>query len=448
MAISDTGVRGAALAVADPDQGANAPTPGGAGSAASSIYRLALVVLAGVLVSVFTHTFSTVVVVAAVILMIMLHELGHFATAKWGKMKVTEYFLGFGPRLWSIRRGETEYGIKAIPAGGYCKIVGMVNVEPVAPEDEARSYRQASFPRRLSVAVAGSAVHFILAFAILWVLFAFVGTPSTDQVSVSGLSAFDSVTSPAQRAGLRPGDVIASVNGHRITSPNQLATLVGASIGHPLKVVVKRHSGQVGLTVTPIDEQGLKSNGVAVLAPGSKPVGIIGIELGAPSVTANPLVSIGRSGKDLGREMVTVVQALGHVFSPHGVAAYTHEVFNPASSSGPSAAASGAPRFASPVGVVRLASQAAHSGLGDTLTLLFSINVFVGVFNLFPMLPLDGGHVVIAVYERIRSRKGRAYHADVTKLLAPTYAVFAVLILLGLSALFLDIAHPAANPFG
>ena len=82
-------------------------------------------------------------------------------------MKVTEYFLGFGPRLWSIRRGETEYGVKAIPAGGYVRIVGMTMLEEVDPPDEARSYRQASFPRRLAVAVAGSAMHVIMAFVLL-----------------------------------------------------------------------------------------------------------------------------------------------------------------------------------------------------------------------------------------------------------------------------------------
>ncbi len=100
------------------------------------------------------------VVVLALVAMVMLHELGHFATAKWSGMKVTEYFFGFGPRLWSIRRGETEYGVKAIPAGGYVRIVGMTMLEEVDPPDEARSYRQATFPRRLLVAVAGSAMHF------------------------------------------------------------------------------------------------------------------------------------------------------------------------------------------------------------------------------------------------------------------------------------------------
>src|SRR2546421_6858939 len=136
-----------------------------------------MIIGAGVLAAAITGVTKTVAVVIAIVVMIMLHELGHFATAKWAGMKVTEYFLGFGPRLWSIRRGETEYGVKAIPAGGYVKIVGMTNLEEVDPADEPRAYRQKSFPRRLSVAVAGSPMHFIIAFVLLWGLFSFVGNP-------------------------------------------------------------------------------------------------------------------------------------------------------------------------------------------------------------------------------------------------------------------------------
>src|SRR6202044_3071307 len=98
------------------------------------------------------HALAVLVVVLLLVVMVMAHELGHFATAKLSGMKVTEYFLGFGPRLWSIRRGETEYGVKAIPAGGYVRITGMTMLETVAPEDEPRSYRQATFPRRILVA--------------------------------------------------------------------------------------------------------------------------------------------------------------------------------------------------------------------------------------------------------------------------------------------------------
>ena len=127
----------------------------------SALARLALIVGAGILAALVTGTTRTVAVVLAIIVMIMLHELGHFAMAKWAGMKVTEYFLGFGPKLWSVRRGETEYGVKAIPAGGYVKIPGMTNLEKVDPADEPRTYRQKPFWRRLSVAVAGSVVHFL-----------------------------------------------------------------------------------------------------------------------------------------------------------------------------------------------------------------------------------------------------------------------------------------------
>src|SRR4051794_41609108 len=108
----------------------------------SALVRLAMIVVAALVAAAVTGVTKTVAVVLAIIVMIMLHELGHFLTAKAGGMKVTEYFLGFGPRLWSIRKGETEYGVKAIPAGGYVKIIGMSNLEEGPPEDEPRSYRQ------------------------------------------------------------------------------------------------------------------------------------------------------------------------------------------------------------------------------------------------------------------------------------------------------------------
>ena len=131
-----------------------------------------------------TGQVALLIVVVCLIVMIMVHELGHFLAAKHGHMKVTEYFLGFGPRLWSFRRGETEYGVKALPLGGYVKIPGMTNLEEVRPEDEARTYREQPFHARLLVAVAGSAMHFLMAFVLLWVLLTFVGLPNADKVGV------------------------------------------------------------------------------------------------------------------------------------------------------------------------------------------------------------------------------------------------------------------------
>src|SRR5207248_7526923 len=125
---------------------------------------------------------GTIGVLVAIIAMIMLHELGHFVMAKRAGMKVTEFFLGFGPRLWSFRRGETEYGVKAIPAGGYVRIIGMSNVDEVDPGDEDRTYRAKPYRDRLGVAVAGSTMHFLIAAVLLFVVFFGVGLPSVRPV--------------------------------------------------------------------------------------------------------------------------------------------------------------------------------------------------------------------------------------------------------------------------
>src|ERR1039458_7090244 len=177
------------------------------------LLRLVAVVAAGLVLAIAFDALPVLVVVLALVAMIMLHELGHFATAKWSGMKVTEYFLGFGPRLWSIRRGETEYGIKAIPAGGYVKILGMTSAEHVDPADEPRTYRQWPFHNRLLAAVAGSAMHGVMAFVLLWGLFVFIGAPQGNAVAISGFAPLAHGVDPARAAGLQAGDVVKRVNG-------------------------------------------------------------------------------------------------------------------------------------------------------------------------------------------------------------------------------------------
>ena len=110
--------------------------------------------------------------IPGIILLIMLHEFGHYWTAKRAGMKVTEFFLGFGPRLWSFKRGETEYGVKAIPAGGYVRIIGMTNMEEVDEDDEPRTYREASTGKRLMVILAGVTVNLFIAFLLFFVVIA------------------------------------------------------------------------------------------------------------------------------------------------------------------------------------------------------------------------------------------------------------------------------------
>ncbi|HKN90716.1 MAG TPA: site-2 protease family protein, partial [Acidimicrobiia bacterium] len=143
------------------------PPQATAGGRQTAVTALLLLIGIVVLAVVRPRLAGTIGVLVAIIAMIMLHELGHFVMAKRAGMKVTEFFLGFGPRLWSTRRGETEYGVKAIPAGGYVRIIGMSNLDVVDPADEERTYRAKPYRDRLGVAVAGSTMHFLIAFFLL-----------------------------------------------------------------------------------------------------------------------------------------------------------------------------------------------------------------------------------------------------------------------------------------
>jgi membrane-associated protease RseP (regulator of RpoE activity) len=396
----------------------------------ASVARLVAVMVAVVLAAVVTHTTSVLIVVVALVIMIMLHELGHLVTAKLGGMKVTEYFLGFGPRLWSVRRGETEYGIKAIPAGGYVKILGMTNAEEVDPADEPRTYRQRPFHNRLLVAVAGSAMHGVMAFVLLWGLFVFIGAPQGNAVAISGFAPLAHGADPARSAGLQPGDVVVRVDGAAVRSASVLQKVIEQNAGTPITLVVSRRGADRTIVVTPQAAAGAK--------------GHIGVLIGAPVVRSGPVESVGKAGQLFGRVVTGSFAGIGQVFSASGIQNYVHDL---TSAKAASQAAKTGDRPQSIYGAARIAVQGAQAGATQLILVLVTIIIFVGIINLFPMLPLDGGHVVIAVYERIRRRRGRMYHADVNKL---TPVVWAFVLLLGfvvVTSLYLDITHPVKNPF-
>jgi len=405
------------------------------GDTGRSLGQLALIVLVVVAAALATHTTDLLVVILALIVMIMLHELGHFATAKWSHMKVTEYFLGFGPRLWSVRRGETEYGIKALPLGGYVKIVGMSNLDEVDPADEPRAYRQQPFHNRLLVAVAGSAMHALMALVLLWGFFAFVGVvPANGTVRIQSFVPLGNGADPARAAGLRQGDIVTSVDGRRLTGPDMFTRIVTAHSGKPVPIGVTRGATRTTVVVTPAVDTAGTDKGKAR----------IGVELEVLPVRYGPLKGVGHAVTGFGTEVSASVSALGQIFSPHGLSQYWHDLTNAKAAT---ASEHSQVRIQSIYGAVRTAVQGAESGVGGLLLVLIAINIFVGMLNLLPMLPLDGGHVVIAVYERIRSRRGRMYHADVRKLLPVAYVFVLALGFVVVSALYLDVTHPLANPF-
>jgi membrane-associated protease RseP (regulator of RpoE activity) len=404
----------------------------------SALIRLVLIVAAGVIAAQATGVSKTVAVIVAIFVMIMLHEFGHFITAKWAGMKVTEFFVGFGPRLWSVQRGETEYGVKAIPLGGYCKIIGMTNLEPVDPADEARAYRTKPYWRRLSVAVAGSVTHFLIAFCLLISLNSFVGVEGNPTLQIARIIALTTGESPAQQAGFRVGDRIVSVDGHNFATWDDVRTYISGHPGQTLHVVVQRGNQQLTLDPTTVDLNKVHVAGAQSQPATAQPFGFIGLESYVPSIHYGLVTSVGHAVTGVGRGIVDSVKGLAGLFTPNGISSYSQELSGRASAT----PQPNQPRFLSPVGFVQVAGQAAKSGLRPVIVLLILINLFVGVFNMVPLLPFDGGHVAIATYERIRSRKGRPYHADVAKMLPATYAVLLVLAFIFLSSLYLDVSHP------
>ncbi len=410
-----------------------------------SAIELLVVIAAVIALGVATGATDLLVVIAALVVIIMVHELGHLLAAKAGGMKVTEYFLGFGPRLWSMRRGETEYGVKALPLGGYVRIPGMTNLEEVDPEDEARSYRQQPFRYRLLVAVAGSAMHFLMAFVLLWVLLAFVGTGNPNEVQIQGLEAVSGAPGPAQVGGVRPGDIVVSVDGKRVGGDvNTLTDTVSAHPNQPVTVVVERDGRPVTLTVIPADGRRATERGI-VAPSGTSPFGIIGVSLGEPTETMAAFPALGSAVTGLVHYSWASVVGVAHLFTPGSIAARFHQA---SSAKAANQAAANGTRVESVVGAVRTATQAAQAGVGDLLAILVSLNLFLGVFNLFPMLPLDGGHVAIAVYEKIRTGRRRlAYHADVAKMMPFTWLMLLFIGVLFATALVTDVLHPMANPF-
>lgn len=518
-----------------PDDGAAAPSPtsedldrerrdveGLIGSRATQLVRLGLLLALLVALGVW-RGLPIVIVVVSILAMIFLHELGHYLAARWSGMKVTEFFIGFGPRIWSFRRGETEYGVKAIPAGAYVRIIGMNNLEEVDPADESRTYRQKPFHNRLAVAVAGSGMHFLIALVLLAVQFAFIGRPAEDLWEVGSVTP----ASAADAAGLRRGDVVVSFDGEEVGDFDAFRERIASSEPGPAEIVFERDGrrrtaavelSQRLLVVGTIGEDiGLLDSGygvrVGVAPPGSQaasagleegdrvvaindvPIEDLGdvegalegslggvltittadgsgpqehrVDLGSQVAATEPATFLGvgqqsvlvteslpsavtSSVTEFGRGIGISVVAIGKFLWPPNLVGFLGDAAAPAKDAtdvATPAASTPSPNENRPisiVGAVLLGSDLTAQNASNLVGFLISLNIFIGVFNLIPLLPFDGGHVAIAVYEKaqeMRRRTRQRYVADVSRMLPVAYVVVMVLVVVGLVAMYLDVTR-------
>jgi membrane-associated protease RseP (regulator of RpoE activity) len=392
--------------------------------------------------------------VVGILLSVMIHEWGHFVTARRFGCKVTEFFVGFGTRLWSVRRGETEYGVKAIPAGGYVKIIGMTDLEPVAEQDRARAFYNKPAWQRAVTLCAGSFMHLVIGLVLFFVAFVAFGEVVPDNRAVIGAvsacvpvaatstaCAGSDPTSPAKSAGLRAGDTVVSVDGKPVRTWQDLTTAIRAKPNSPLELVVRRAGRTIQVQARTVSRQRPDVNRPATTVT----VGAIGIAPPPDTVArSGPLESVGKTLSQVRTIVAGSVTALAGL--PAKVGQLFGVLFN------------GQPRdpngAVGVVGISRISGDVAQSDLSAAakistlLMLLAGFNIFIGIFNMLPLLPLDGGHVAILAYERFRAwlarRKGLPEPArpDLNKLLPLAYAVLVLFVGVTVLLLAADIFKP------
>ncbi|HSP37487.1 MAG TPA: site-2 protease family protein [Frankiaceae bacterium] len=377
--------------------------------------------------------------VLALLISVVLHEAGHFAFAKKFGMKATQFFVGFGPTIWSRQKGETEYGLKAIPAGGYVKIIGMTDLEPVDPADEPRAFYRQPAGKRAIVLSAGSFTHFLIAIVLLWLSLWLGGQPNQHRVEVATVqqcvsadvsAPCGSAISPARSLGLLPGDEVVALNGAPVTGIDQFRTALSSTGGRPLTIAWLHGGVRHEATTT-----------LQAVDVGGQQVWRIGVGPQNPTESVGPLAAIGRTPGLLGQLVTNTADSLAHfpdklktIFSPNRDPAGAVGVIGISRVSGD---------------ILSLPDESLSVRIATFLLIVAGVNFFVGVFNLLPLLPLDGGHLAVLGYEqgRHRLRRARGYRGpvkrvDLNKLLPATYAVVAIFMVLTLVLATADIVNP------
>ncbi len=428
------------------------------------------------------YALGVIIFIVGLLISIALHEVGHLVPAKVFGVKVPEYFVGFGRTLWSTTRGETVYGIKALPLGGYVRLAGMyppASGEParkangdltlaeearadarsdLLPGEEDRAFSALTVPRKLVVMLGGPVMNLAIAAVLLTVMFTVIGSvpayTSTIATVQPCLPAPDAVAcqeddpaSPAAAAGFEPGDTVVSWSGTPVSAWSDVTQLIRDGGTEPADVVVRRGGEEITLTVSPaeleravIDDQGnpVVEDGVAV----TEVVPYVGIgptmELETQPLSAVPPVFWDATVQTLGlipqlpvllwdvaESLVTGEEREGGVLGPVGVG-----------------------RAAGEIAATSSAVYGLEARIFDMLGLVASLNIALFAFNLIPLPPLDGGHVAGALVEGVRRGAARLAGradpgpVDMARALPLTYAVVALLIGMGVLLAVADIVRP------
>jgi membrane-associated protease RseP (regulator of RpoE activity) len=438
-----------------------------------------------------SYLLGVLVIAVGVALSIALHEIGHLVPAKRFGVKCTQYMVGFGPTVWSQRRGDTEYGVKAIPLGGYVRMIGMFPPKPgrpvradttgrwglmieqarrdaqreVGPEDADRLFYTRSVPKRLVIMLGGPVMNLLIAVVLLTVVVTGFGiateTPRLSMVyecvlppdaPVDAACTPNNKPAPAADAGLRPGDVIVAFDGKPVRTWDEVRGAIRTSGGQPVVLGIERNGKRLDLPVTPVttERPRLDANGNTVIGADGNPVlervGFLGVtptqELVPQPVTAVP----GIVGNLLGQTAGVIVRI------PEKMVGVTQAAFGRGERdpTGPVSIV-GVGRFAGEVASAKggtLAPIDWSDRLAQLLSLIVSLNLALFVFNLIPLLPLDGGHVAGALWEGLRRQVARLRHrpdpgpVDVARALPLAYSVATVLVGMSVLLIYADIVRP------
>jgi membrane-associated protease RseP (regulator of RpoE activity) len=384
----------------------------------------------------------------AILISVALHECGHMGVALATGMKVRRYFVGFGPTLWSTRRGETEYGLKAIPAGGFCDIAGMTSVEELAPDEQDRAmYKQKTW-KRVAVLFAGPAANFVIGLVLIYAIAVVWGLPNLHPSAVVGQTScaaseykqgqFEKCTGdgPAAAAGIKAGDVVLKVGNTPVTDFADMAAAVQKLHG-TVPIVIKRD----GQTMTRYVDIAQRQRWVTDANGNAKPstIGVMGV-MGSASgpthynvITAVPatFTFTGNLSVLLGKSLLAIPTKVGALV--HAIGGGQRSLDTPISV----------------VGASIIGGDTVDHGVWMAFWLfLAQLNFILGVINLLPLLPFDGGHIAIAVFEKlrnmVRSARGMVAAAPVNylKLMPATYVVLVLVVGYMLLTVTADVVNP------